>query len=161
MENTLEFISECVEDTYNLARKFANCIDNLGAVIFFIGEIGAGKTTFIKKFLKELGVKEEVTSPSFVVMNEYHSAKIPIYHFDFYRLEETGTKTVRDELLQYSDTGNLLLIEWAQFNDFDIFDDKLTINIEYTEDDTRKITITAQGQKSISILNGFKKYENS
>ena len=161
MDNVAEFISRSVEDTYSLAVKFAKCIDELGAIIFFLGEIGAGKTTFIKKFLKELGVKEEVTSPSFVVMNEYHSAKLPVYHFDFYRLENVGTKTIRDELLQYSDEGNLLLIEWAQFNDFNIFDDKLVFNIEYEEDETRKITITAEGQNSSKILRELKKYENS
>ena len=161
MDNVVEFLSTCVEDTYKLAQIFAKCINNKGAVIFFLGEIGAGKTTFIKEFLKKIGVEEEVTSPSFVVMNEYHSAKVPVYHFDFYRLEDVGTKTIRDELLQYSDVGNLLLIEWAQFNDFDIFDDKLTFNIEYLDNDDRKITISAEGQNSLNILNELKKYENT
>ena len=155
------FLSKSVADTNSLAEKFAKSIDEDGAVIFFLGEIGAGKTTFIKKFLKCLGVEEEVTSPSFVVMNEYHSAKLPIYHFDFYRLENVGTKTIRSELLQYSDNGSLLLIEWAQFNDFDIFDDKITFNIEYTDNEDRIIKISSQGNNSAKILRRLKRYENS
>ena len=157
----LNFLSKTVEDTYKFARDFSKCIDENGIVIFFQGEIGAGKTTFIKEFLKEFGVQEEVTSPSFVVMNEYHSAKLPVYHFDFYRLEDLGTKTIRDELIQYSDFGNILLIEWSEFNDLDIFDDKIIFNIEYVENDYRQITLSAVGSNAEEIIRKLKQYENS
>ncbi|MBO5947923.1 tRNA (adenosine(37)-N6)-threonylcarbamoyltransferase complex ATPase subunit type 1 TsaE [bacterium] len=157
----IEIISRTLDDTWRLATNFAKCIDKNGVVVFFLGEIGAGKTTFIKKFLAEYGVEEEVTSPSFVVMNEYHSAQLPVYHFDFYRLENLGTKTIRDELTQYSDEGNILLIEWAEFNDLDIFDDKITFNIEYIENDYRKIVIEANGKNSQKVVDELKKYENS
>lgn len=156
-----DFLSKSVEDTHKLAHAFSKSIDEKGVVVFFQGEIGAGKTTFIKEFLKDFGVEEEVTSPSFVVMNEYHSAKLPVYHFDFYRLEDLGTKTIRDELIQYSDFGNILLIEWSEFNDLEIFDDKITFNIEYVENDYRKITLTSTGENSGEILRKLKQYENS
>ena len=157
----LELISKSLDDTWRLATNFSKCINKNGVIVFFLGELGAGKTTFIKKFLAEYGVEEEVTSPSFVVMNEYHSANLPVYHFDFYRLENLGTKTIRDELTQYSDNGNILLIEWAEFNDLDIFDDKLTFTIEYIENDYRKIVIEAIGNNSQKVLDELKKYENT
>ena len=157
----IEIISKTLDDTWRIATNFAKCIDDNGIVVFFLGEIGAGKTTFIKKFLAEYGVKEEVTSPSFVVMNEYHSAQLPVYHFDFYRLEDLGTKTIRDELIQYSDFGNILLIEWSEFNDLDIFDDKIIFNIEYVENDYRQITLSAVGSNAEEIIRKLKQYENS
>lgn len=157
----IEIISKTIDDTFRLAINFSKCINQSGVIVFFLGEIGAGKTTFIKKFLAAYGVKEEVTSPSFVVMNEYHSAELPVYHFDFYRLENLGTKTIRDELTQYSDSGNILLIEWAEFNDLDIFDDKITFNIDYIENDYRRIVIEANGLNSQKVIDELKKYENT
>ena len=150
-----------LDDTKKLAYAFSQALDEKGLFVTLTGDIGAGKTQFVRYILEFLNVREKVTSPSFVILNEYHSASIPVYHFDFYRLENLGTKTIRDELTQYSDEGNILLIEWAEFNDLDIFDDKITFNIEYMENDYRKIVIEANGKNSQKVVDELKKYENS
>ena len=99
----LEVICKNLNDTKELAYKFAKLIENDGCFINLYGEIGAGKTAFVKFVAEEIGITEKVTSPSFVILNEYHSAKIPVYHFDLYRLENEGVKTITDELREYSE----------------------------------------------------------
>lgn len=86
MINKFEKICKTLDDTKILAQNFAKLIEN-GCFISLYGEIGAGKTAFVKLVADALDVKEKVTSPSFVILNEYHTARIPIYHFDLYRLE--------------------------------------------------------------------------
>lgn len=81
-----EKICQTLDDTKELAEQFAKLIQN-GCFISLYGEIGAGKTAFVKLVADALEVKEKVTSPSFVILNEYHTGSIPIYHFDLYRLE--------------------------------------------------------------------------
>ena len=64
---------------------------------------------------KHLNVKEKVTSPSFVIINEYLSGDLPVYHFDLYRLEQEGVRTIIDELTEYSRPDVLTFVEWAIF----------------------------------------------
>ena len=97
-----EKICKTLDDTKELAEKFAKLITN-GCFISLYGEIGAGKTAFVKLVADALEVKEKVTSPSFVILNEYHSGRLPVYHFDLYRLENEGVKTILDELREYSE----------------------------------------------------------
>jgi len=83
-----------------------------GAVLALMGDLGAGKTHFCKGIVKGLGGNDEVTSPTFSLVNEYRSGRLPIFHFDFYRLDSI------EELQQigweeYWDEPGILLIEWA------------------------------------------------
>ena len=87
-----------LEDTKKLAKFFAQAIDKDGLFVTLTGDIGAGKTQFIRYVLEYLEVEEKITSPSFVILNEYHDGKLPIFHFDLYRLENEGVKTILDEL---------------------------------------------------------------
>ena len=103
MTNKYEKICKTLDDTKELAQKFAHIIEDDGCFINLYGEIGAGKTAFVKEVASAIGITEKVTSPSFVILNEYHSAKIPVYHFDLYRLENEGVKTIFDELREYSE----------------------------------------------------------
>ena len=95
------------------AREFLSAIGS-NKVIAFSGEMGAGKTSFIKALCKELGVTDATSSPTFSLVNEYHSNKHPkIYHFDFYRLhKETEALDIGCEEYFYS--GNFCLIEWPE-----------------------------------------------
>ncbi|UOQ70673.1 tRNA (adenosine(37)-N6)-threonylcarbamoyltransferase complex ATPase subunit type 1 TsaE [Hymenobacter cellulosilyticus] len=78
----------------------------------FEGEMGAGKTTFIKALCRELGVQDDVSSPTFALVNEYRDAHDqPIYHFDFYRIDDP-TEAENIGALEYFDSGYLCLIEW-------------------------------------------------
>ena len=112
-------ICKTLEDTKQLAHDFANLVHD-GCFVNLYGEIGAGKTAFVKLVADALGVQEKVTSPSFVILNEYHSAKLPIYHFDLYRLEHEGVRTIADELREYSEGRNITFVEWAEFSQDEI-----------------------------------------
>lgn len=123
-----------LDETKKLAYAFASLIDSKGKFITLTGDIGAGKTQFIRYVLEFLNVKDKVTSPSFVILNEYKSDLCPIYHFDLYRLEEKGLKSIISELREYSKEGNLTFIEWAEFAHDEIPKDAFKINVYYDED---------------------------
>lgn len=156
METTFEITCKTLEETKVLAEKFANLAKQKGAFVSLYGEIGAGKTAFVKLVAEALGVKERVTSPSFVILNEYHSAEIPIYHFDLYRLENEGVKTIIDELREYSEGRVLTFVEWAEFSQNEIPFNHIQINVTYKDDDARKYSLIGFGAENIEIINGLK-----
>ncbi len=149
MRNKYEKICRSLDDTKELAYKFAKLAEN-GCFVTLYGEIGAGKTAFVKLAAEALDVKERVTSPSFVILNEYHTAKIPIYHFDLYRLENEGVKTILDELREYSEGSQLTFVEWAEFSQDQIPFNHLKINVTYEDDDSRKYSFEAFGYEEIT-----------
>lgn len=127
----MKFTVKSLDETKKLASVFSQSLTSEGLFVTLTGDIGAGKTQFIRYVLEELNVKEKVTSPSFVILNEYSSDRFPIYHFDLYRLEEKGLKSVVSELREYSKTGILTFIEWAEFAHDEIPSDSLKIRVEY------------------------------
>lgn len=158
MKNSFEKICKTLDDTRELAEKFANLVVNKGSFVSLYGEIGAGKTAFVKLVADALGVQERVTSPSFVILNEYHSGKIPMYHFDLYRLEHEGVKTILDELREYSEGKMLTFVEWAEFSQDEIPFNHIKINVTYEDDDdSRKYSFQAFGEDNIAVIEGLKK----
>lgn len=155
MKNTYEKTCKTIEETKDLAIKFANLVVETGSFVSLFGEIGSGKTAFVKLVAEALGVQERVTSPSFVILNEYHSAKIPIYHFDLYRLENEGVKTILDELREYSKGKLLTFVEWAEFSQDEIPFNHLKINVTYEDDDARKYSFEAFGEDNINLIKGL------
>lgn len=141
-----------LNDTENLASKFASAVKNSGAFVSMFGDVGAGKTAFAKLVCKYLQVKEKVTSPSFVILNEYKSGEIPVYHFDLYRLENEGIKTIINELEEYSEGKILTFVEWAQFSQDTLPFDRIELNINYIDENKREFIFTAFGAKSSDIL---------
>lgn len=127
------------EELQEVARKL---ISNFGhiKVWCFDAEMGAGKTTLTKAICKELGVQDEMSSPTFSIVNEYLTDKgEDIYHFDFYRLkdfEEALDIGVEDYL--YS--GNLCLLEWPEIIESLLPDEYLQISIKLVSDNTRSLT---------------------
>lgn len=115
------FNSQSVDDTYYLARKFAQSISK-GNVIALIGNLGTGKTTFTKGLAKALGILENVGSPTFKLVSEYVGTDSVLYHIDAYRLE--GSKDFLniggEEYLTTED--GITVIEWADIIG-DILDD--------------------------------------
>lgn len=106
-----------VDETYALAKKVADTLDG-GEVLLLDGDLGAGKTTFTKGLAKALGVKEEVTSPTFTILNVYEDGRLKLNHLDMYRVESA------DELAELGieecfDEDAVTVIEWNKFEHFD------------------------------------------
>ncbi len=155
MTNNYEKICKNLEDTKELAYKFAKLIETNGCFINLYGEIGAGKTAFVKDVAKAIGIEEKVTSPTFVILNEYHGGKLPMYHFDLYRLENEGVKTITDELREYSEGKQITFVEWAEFSQDEIPFNHIKINVTYDDNDYRKYSFTGFGQECIDIVKGL------
>ena len=148
----MKFICNNLADTEKLAENLADIISENGAFISLIGNVGAGKTTFTKFVCKYLGIKEKVTSPSFVILNEYKSGRIPVYHFDLYRLEKEGIKTIINEMEEYYEGKFVTFVEWAEFSQNSLPFDRVDININYLGDTKREFCLTSSGEKSGNIL---------
>lgn len=164
MKGSVEVICSDLSETDVLAEKFSKCIENDGAFVCLYGNIGAGKTAFVKSVCKYLGVDETVTSPSFVILNEYKSGKLPVYHFDLYRLENEGISSIRNELEEYSEGRLITFMEWAQFSpDETLPFDEIIVNIETLGETERKFVFEAYGKKSENSLMKLKEliYENT
>ena len=158
MIETYEKICKNLEDTKDLAKKFAKLVEEKGCFVNLYGEIGAGKTAFVKEVAKEIGIEEKVTSPTFVILNEYHGGKLPMYHFDLYRLENEGVKTIMDELREYSEGKQLTFVEWAEFSQNEFPFNHIKINVTYEDNDDRKYTFTGYGKDCIEIIKGFEDF---
>ena len=110
-----------------------------GTVIAYRGDLGAGKTAFTRGLARGLGVREPVTSPTYTIVNEYLGGKMPLFHFDMYRL---GSE---DELFDigwedYLDRGGICAVEWSE-NVRGAMEDAIVITISRLDEDTRRIEI--------------------
>ena len=153
---SINIICNNLDETEKLAKKFACIVKDTGAFVCLFGEVGAGKTAFTKFVCKYLNVREKVTSPSFVILNEYKTGLIPIYHFDLYRLENEGIGTIVNELEEYSEGKILTFVEWADFSQDTVPFDKIDLNIEYVDENRREFIFTASGTKSENIIKRLK-----
>ncbi len=132
------FLSNSAIETENLARKFASKLKG-NEVIAFYGDLGAGKTAFTRGVADFFGLKDEVSSPTFALVNEYSSEKAKIYHFDMYRintledLESTG-------FFDYLGRG-IILVEWSENIKEYLPEDLIEIKISKTGENSREIEI--------------------
>ena len=110
-----EFLVNSVEETFQVANKIAEII-NMPAIILLHGDLGAGKTHFVKGFAKALGCEDLVTSPTFTIMNEYLGGKFPIYHFDMYRLQDCEEARMLgfDEYFDMKSLKGISIVEWPE-----------------------------------------------
>jgi len=127
---------EHLENIRESAREFINQMGD-AKVFAFYGQMGAGKTTFIKAVCEELGVSDVITSPTFAIVNEY-TASVPVYHFDFYRikkLEEVYDMGYED----YFYSGALCFIEWPELIEELLPEDAVRVTISEERDGSRSI----------------------
>ncbi len=109
-------------------------------IFIFHGDLGSGKTTLIQLLVKNLGIQDEVSSPTFSIVNEYLLVDTPVYHFDLYRinefeeLEEIG-------FFEYLDSGSYVFIEWPEIVEDYIAPPYIEINMEILADNSRNIII--------------------
>ena len=134
----MEFITNSPEQTEAVGQALAGVLKP-GTVLAYTGDLGAGKTAFTRGLARGLGATERVTSPTYTIVNEYLSGKMPLFHFDMYRLGSS------DELWDigwedYLERGGVCAVEWSE-NVMDAMADAIFIRIEKIGENTRKITI--------------------
>ena len=108
----MEFVTHSREETVALGGRLADALKT-GRVVAFTGDLGAGKTAFVSGMARALGVEERVTSPTFTIVNEYEGGRLPLFHFDMYRLGGA------DELFHigwedYLSRGGVCAVEWSE-----------------------------------------------
>ena len=142
-----EYISNSYEETYNIALEFAKTLKK-GDVITLDGDLGAGKTAFVNGLAKGLEIKDIVQSPTFTIVNEYRNGKLPLFHFDVYRIEDI------DEMYdigfdEYIYGDGICAVEWADnirdYFDMPYYEIKIYKNLDISED-YRSIEITRRNQ---------------
>lgn len=109
-------------------------------LVRMIGEMGAGKTTLIKSICKQLGVKEEVNSPTFAIVNEYKGSVADVFHFDFYRVN-TLQEAIDLGLDEYLYSDHYVFMEWPQLVDEYLPDEVATITIKEIENGLREVEV--------------------
>ena len=143
---TYKFTSHSSAETMNFAYKLASKL-KIGDVIVLTGELGAGKTKFTEGFLKYFGLENELSSPTFTIVNEYKNEKTTIYHFDVYRLEDVDEfYAIGGE--EYFSSG-ICIIEWGEIVESALPNDYIKISFEKDNEneDYRNITINTFGSK--------------
>ena len=146
--NTYKFTSHNENETMNFAFNLASKL-NIGDVIVLSGDLGSGKTKFTEGFLKYFGLENEISSPTFTIVNEYDSGRLKLNHFDVYRVSDP------DEIYaigfdDYIFSDAVSIIEWANYIEEILPKDFLHIYIEKDlekGEDYRKITITPYGER--------------
>ena len=140
-----EFVTNSPLETIELAKKIGSLI-NEPSVIAFMGGMGSGKTCFTTGFVKGLDYFGEVNSPTFAIVNEYLGGRIPIYHFDMYRIAD------EDELYSigfydYLDQDGVLVIEWSENIKESLPEDTVYITFSNAHQNSRTITIECADEK--------------
>ena len=136
----MEVLVKNLKGTQKFAKKFAKSLVG-GERVLLNGDLGAGKTTFTKYLAKYLGVKDEVTSPSFTILKQYNGKKFKINHFDLYRIEDISElQEMGFEEYLNTDNGSILLIEWGERAGLKN-SDFINITIEKIDENKRMIKV--------------------
>ena len=138
-----KFTSRCEEDTLELAENIES-EKFPGMLICLNGELGSGKTVFVKGFAKALGIEETVTSPTFNLVKEYNESEMPLYHLDVYRLDEDD-KSIG--LSDYLNSDAVIIIEWAEIIENQLPEERLDIKFKVIDDETRVLVFEPHGQQ--------------
>ena len=147
----MEFLSTSPAQTEAFGAQFAQTL-RPGTVIALRGDLGAGKTAFTRGLARGLGITEPVTSPTYTVVNEYLTGRLPLFHFDMYRLHSS------DELFDigwedYLDRGGVCAVEWSE-NVADALSGAVTVGLARVDgqENSRRITVTGGGSDADPCL---------
>lgn len=136
----MTYRTQSAAETEALGEKLARRLRG-GEVIAFTGDLGAGKTAFTRGLARGLGITDRVTSPTFTIVNEYEGGRLPLFHFDMYRL------SCSDELYDigwedYLARGGVCAVEWSEIVEDALGSDAIRVDIKNEGGDSRSITIT-------------------
>ena len=134
----MEFITKTPEETELLGERLGRLLRG-GEIVAFEGGLGAGKTAFTRGLARGLDIPMRVTSPTYTIVNEYTGGRLPLFHFDMYRL------CSEDELFDigwedYLRRGGVCAVEWSE-NVRGAMEDAITVHIDRLSDEVRKIII--------------------
>ena len=143
----MEFITNSPIETEKVGEALGKVLTP-GTILAYKGDLGAGKTAFTRGLAAGLGCTDMVTSPTYTIVNEYLSGRLPLFHFDMYRLASS------DDLWDigwedYLDRGGICAVEWSE-NVEDAMEDAIRIRIEKLDGDSRRITI--EGGEDLAAL---------
>ena len=143
----MQYITSSPEQTEAIGFALGQILTG-GTIIAYRGDLGAGKTAFTRGLARGLGYPDSVTSPTYTIVNEYLGGRLPLFHFDMYRLRSS------DDLWgigwdDYLDRGGVCAVEWSE-NVADAMEDAITVTIEKTGDQSRRITI--EGGEELAAL---------
>ena len=138
----MQTITHSPDETRALGRKLAQALQG-GTVVAFTGDLGAGKTAFVSGMAEGLGIEERVTSPTFTIVNEYEGGRLPLFHFDLYRLGSA------DELFHigwedYLARNGVCAVEWSENVEEALDGDTIRVDISRGQDENTRI-ITIEG----------------
>ncbi len=133
------FISKSYDETLQIAQDFAKDLKN-GAVVAYLGDLGAGKTAFTTGIVKGLGIDCNVSSPTFAICNEYRGNGKTLYHFDMYRVDG-WSDLYSTGFFDYLDTGAYICAEWSENIFGALPDDSIIVEINKLSDNEREIKI--------------------
>ena len=134
----MEFITNSPEETEQVGAALGKIL-KAGTILAYEGDLGAGKTAFTRGLARGLGAKDMVTSPTYTIVNEYLSGRLPLFHFDMYRLASS------DDLWDigwevYLDRDGVCAVEWSE-NAADAMEGAIRVRIEKIGDESRRIII--------------------
>lgn len=134
----MEFITNSPQETEALGQKLGQTLP-AGTVIAYRGDLGAGKTAFTRGLARGLGIQDPVTSPTYTIVNEYLGGRVPLFHFDMYRLHSA------DDLFDigwddYLERQGICAVEWSE-NVAEALEDPLVVTICKIGEESRKITL--------------------
>lgn len=135
----IEFLSSSAAETAKFAQEFAKTLQG-GEVIAFRGSMGMGKTHFTRGLAQGLGFKGDVSSPTFAIVNEYRGGRLPLFHFDMYRIENWEDLDSCG-FFDYMNEKGVIACEWSENIAAALDDNTIYITIEKTGDTSRKITV--------------------
>ena len=135
----MEFITNSPLETEKVGEALGKVLKP-GSILAYAGALGAGKTAFTRGLARGLGAAEQVTSPTYTIVNEYLTGRMPLFHFDMYRLSSA------DDLWDigwedYLERGGVCAVEWSE-NVAEAMEGAITVCIQKLGEDMRKITIT-------------------
>ena len=134
----MNYITNSPDQTEAVGQALGKAVKP-GTVIAYSGDLGAGKTAFTRGLARGLGITEPVTSPTYTIVNEYLGGRLPLFHFDMYRLRSA------DDLWgigwdDYLDRNGVCAVEWSE-NVAEAMEDAIVVTISRLDEDTRKIEI--------------------
>lgn len=152
--NMVKILTENEEQTMNLAKKLTELLEP-GMTLLLEGDLGAGKTTFTKGIGEGLGVKRIIKSPSYTIIREYQDGRLPLYHIDLYRLDESEASELGLE--EYFEGDGITVVEWSSVAPAELPAERLEIHLKTDVEhfEQREIEISGVGSRYEELLKAF------